>query len=212
MEHDVELSQEERDKTIELARMLLQFGLTTRATHHEDKVTLETDTTHSVMLGIMASAFADKFAPQLDKGKIAQFALVHDLVEVYAGDTPTMHIMSEEEKGGKEAREAASLARIKEEFSSTYPWIHKTIEEYESLASPEARFIKVIDKALPKMVHIINEGTTARSLGHTRESASEFHEHQNEKIATTYGSDQPEAVALLKIFVEEELKRTKYLS
>jgi putative hydrolase of HD superfamily len=205
-----ELNPELVEKTIELTRLLLAFGLTNRATHHADQITRESDTDHTVMLGIIACAFAAKMAPRLDQGKIAQFALVHDLVEVYAGDTPTMRIMSEEDTQKKKGSEEAALERIKNEYADSYPWIHETIEEYESLATPEARFVKVVDKALPKFVHIINQGTTARSLGHTRESATAFHEHQNEKLGKTYGSDQPEAMALLCAAVAEELKRTVY--
>ena len=67
---------------LSLAKLLLQFGRTNRITYHEDGVTPESDTDHTVMLGVMACAFAARYAPHLNNGKIAQFAFIHDLVEV----------------------------------------------------------------------------------------------------------------------------------
>ena len=189
------------DKTVELARMLLSFGLVERVTHHEDGVTKETDTTHTVMLGIMACAFARDHAPHLDIGKIAQFALVHDLVEVYAGDTNTF--AKEVCHDDKETREKEALERITAEFADTYPWIGLTIEEYETLSSPEARYVKVFDKVLPKLSHLINGGVTVSELGHTTESLKVWISAQMNKIETTYGHDQEAAVSLYKRFAHE---------
>lgn len=198
MEKPAELSKIVVSKTLELARLIFAFGNTNRITCYEDGVTPESDTDHTVMLGIVACAYAREYAPHLDRGKIAEYALVHDLVEAYAGDTATFRIMTEEDKRGKEEREAAALARIREEFDAVYPWIGETIEEYESLTTPEARYVKVVDKVLPKLTHILNNGAVSKRLGHTQESKSEFLTHQYNKIAESYGADQQEALAFLK--------------
>lgn len=194
-------------KTIELGKLMLAFGRTMRATHHEDGERRESDTDHTVMLGVMACAYADVFAPELDKGKIAQYALVHDLVEVYAGDTVSFAQYDTGVLKKKDEDEAAALERIKDEFGVVYPWIGDTIEEYEQLESREARFVKVMDKVMPKIVHILNKGATVRSLKGTRASTKEFHEHQFGKLSTSYGADQMEAMELLKCInatVQEE--------
>jgi putative hydrolase of HD superfamily len=77
-------------KVIELAQLCLRFGRVDRATTHEDGQRHETDTDHTVMLGVIACAFASSCGLDLDIGKVAQFALVHDLVEAHAGDTNTL--------------------------------------------------------------------------------------------------------------------------
>lgn len=195
------------EKTVELGRLLLAFGRTMRATHHEDGERRESDTDHTVMLGVMACAYADVFAPELDKGKIAQYALVHDLVEVYAGDVVTFAQYDAEALQKKEEAESLALTRIKAEFDSVYPWISSTIEEYEQLESREARFVKVMDKVMPKIVHILNKGATVRALKGTRASTKEFHDHQFGKLSVSYGADQAEAMELLKCInatVQEE--------
>lgn len=189
---------------IDLGELALAFGRTDRITRHPDGVTLESDTDHTVMLGLAACAFASRFAPNLDTGKVAQFALVHDLVEVYAGDTVTSAKgFSAEDHKDKEEREAAALARIRNEFGTTLPWLPDTIAEYEALTTPEARFVKVVDKAMPKIANILNGGVTFKPQGHDRESAEEFLSKQQEKIVGSYGADQPEAMELLRVLGEE---------
>lgn len=193
-----QVTRADAEKLLELADLTLRFGLVERTTHHTDCATRETDTTHTVMLGLVACAFADRFAPHLNRGRVAEFALVHDLVEVYAGDTNTLSA-SDVDRTDKARREAEALERIVREYEGSYPWIGKTLEEYESLAEPEARFVKVMDKVLPKFVHILNGGHTVRTLGETRASVHAFHERQRCSVPASYGADQPEAFSLLEL-------------
>lgn len=181
---------------MDLGALVLAFGRVNRVTCHPDGTTPESDTDHTVMLGLLACAFAARFASHLDLGKIAQFALVHDLVEVYAGDTATAKTLSDEARADKQAREEAALKRIRAEFDAEFPWIGETIEAYESLETPEARFVKVADKVMPKITNTLNQGATFVLQGHDRESAVAFLSHQRMSLSTTYGSDQPEMLEM----------------
>jgi 5'-deoxynucleotidase YfbR-like HD superfamily hydrolase len=49
----------------------------------------ETDSDHTIMLILLAVEFAP---PTLSRGRIAEFAAVHDLAEAYAGDVQTLTI------------------------------------------------------------------------------------------------------------------------
>jgi len=191
---------------LDLARFSLAFGRVNRITCHPDGTTFESDTDHTVMLGLVACSFAERFAPELDRGLIAQFALVHDLVEVYAGDTPTAFIMTDDDHASKEEREALAVLRIREEFDAELPWIGETIEAYERLDTREARFVKVVDKSLPKMVNIFNSGVTFKAQGHDAESGHAFLVHQHAKIASSYGKDQEVAMRLLEALGEEMMR------
>lgn len=206
MDTKYELPPETLQAIVDLGRMSLAFGCVNRATCHPDGVTSESDTDHTVMLGLLACAFAERFAPELDRGKIAQFAFVHDFVEVYAGDTSTAHIMTESDKAGKDAREAAALARIRTELDGEFPWVGQTLEEYERLDTPEARFVKVVDKALPKITNILNKGATFTRQGHDKESGTEFLAHQHQTVRESYGKDQEAATALLEAMGREMIK------
>jgi len=200
-----ELTPEAIQAIIDLGKLVLTFGTVNRVTCHPDGVTPESDTDHTVMLGLVACAFAERFAPELDRGRIAEFALVHDLVEVYAGDTATARIMTDTDHADKEEREMAALARIKQEFDTQLPWIGETIAAYERRDTSEARFVKVVDKALPKIANILNGGVTFKGQKHDASSGREFLIHQREKLAVTYGHDQPEAIALLTALGDEML-------
>lgn len=192
---------------LDLGALVFAFAKTDRITRHPDGVSLESDTDHTVMLGIAACAFASRFAPHLDIGKIAQFALVHDLVEVYAGDVVTSHsTFTEADQKDKEEREAEALARIKREFDDELPWIGDTIESYEKLNTPEARFVKTVDKSMPKIANILNKGITFKAQGHDKESGEAFLSRQREKLSVSYASDQPEAMALLEALGKEMIQ------
>jgi putative hydrolases of HD superfamily len=149
---------------IDLGELSLAFGRVDRVTYHPDGETFESDTDHTVMLGLIACAFADAYLPELRQGSIAQFALVHDVVEVYAGDTSTLNI-SEDGKAAKKAREAAAEDRIRTEFERRLPWLPWMIELYEQQRMPEARYVKAMDKLLPKITHILNDCQTIKDEG-----------------------------------------------
>ena len=184
------------DAVLRLGKLALQFGRTNRGTFYEDGETPESDTDHTVMLGLIACAYAKEKAPQLDNGKIAQFALIHDLVEVYAGDVETLIPLSSEAKEQKRQREQKALERIEKEFGTSLPWIPRTVREYESLATPEARFVKTMDKAMPSITHLFNNARYIRNIGLNAVALRAARaEHRKERLST-YASNQPEALAL----------------
>lgn len=147
------------EAVIDLGRLALAFGRVERITYHQDGTTPESDTDHTVMLAMVACAFAGRHLPDLDLGKVAQYALVHDLVEVYAGDTPTLRITAAQQ-ASKHRRERAALERIERQFGGRLPWVPATIQDYERRADPETRYVKALDKLLPKITHLLNGGVT----------------------------------------------------
>lgn len=82
------------EAVIDLGRLALAFGRIDRtACYHPEGDMRESDTDHTVMLGWIAPALAAGLYPGvLDPGLVASYALVHDAVEVFAGDTPTLRI------------------------------------------------------------------------------------------------------------------------
>jgi putative hydrolase of HD superfamily len=144
------------DAVTDLGRLALKFGMIDRtAVYHADGVTPESDTDHTVMLGWVACSLAARFFPTLDVGLVAQMALVHDAPEVYAGDTPTLRI-DPAGRAVKAAREAAAARRLHAEFGETLPWLPALLKAYEAQQLPEARFVRGVDKVLPKIVHMLD--------------------------------------------------------
>lgn len=181
------------EAVISLGRLTFLFGKVERTILYPDKKTVETDTDHTVMLGLVATAYASRFAPHLDVGKVAQFALVHDLVEAYAGDTPTFGLHAGDALlAEKVRREKEALERIQKEFSDELPYIPHMIHEYETLSSPEARFIKALDKCMPTIAHILNEGASFPDPS----TFEPFKRKQSEALKNTYAKDLPEVMEL----------------
>lgn len=106
----------------------------------------ENDAEHSWSLALAACALAPHIDPTLDLGKVAHFAIVHDLVEVYSGDV-SIFSTSANDHADKEENERRALSQLEAEFSDL-PWIHATIAEYETKESNEARYVWSMDKYL----------------------------------------------------------------
>jgi putative hydrolases of HD superfamily len=186
--------------TIALGLLTLRFGQVERITYHPDGKTPESDTDHTVMLSLIACALAERTAPQLDLGLVAQFALIHDLVEVYAGDTPTLRIGAAE-RAAKHRREVEAAHRLRVEYGPTLPWLPETIERYERQDTPEARFVKALDKAMPKITHYANGARTLRDQGMHREELTAVYEQQAADIAA-YAGEFPALLNLRGELVE----------
>ncbi len=191
------------DKIIELANLSLEFAKTNRATLHQDGIRPESDTDHTFMLNLLACSLVDSiYKDRLDIGLVSQFALIHDIVEVYADDTDSLVNDSMEAKKEKEERERKSLERIKNEFGSEFPYIHQMIEKYESQNTPEARFIKILDKILPKLSNILN-GCVSNKKRKTKEEYAIFLDSEMNKYKP-FNDEFPE----LFLFFKEINKRT----
>jgi len=166
---------------LKLGWIALKFGEVNRATFHADGMTPETDTTHTVMLGWIACSLAPE---GLNRGLIAQFALVHDLPEVYAGDTNSLN-MTVDEETSKNERERAALIRLESEFG-TMSWIVSHLHAYERQRLPEARWVRYIDKAMPKITHTFNDCQSVRDMGLSRDALVRAHDLQLAKLHRKY--------------------------
>jgi putative hydrolase of HD superfamily len=184
--------------------LVLDFGRVDRITFHPDGVTPESDTDHTVMLGLLACALADRYFPDLSVGLIAQYALVHDLVEVYAGDTPTLRMPSADATAAKQQREHAAYLRIQGEFAKTLPWLPTLIGGYEARFQPEARFVKALDKLLPKITHVLNGAVTIHQQGMTPVELADRYETQIGELEA-YAADFPELFELRAVLVDRVL-------
>lgn len=183
---------------VDVGELILKFAKVNRVTLHEDGKTFESDTDHTVMLSVCACAIAERlYKDTLDIGLVAQFAIVHDLVEAYVGDTDSFGI-SEEGRVAKEEREHRALVLIKEKFDVVYPWIGGAIERYDALDTREARFVKTIDKAMPKITHILNKGAYFKKRGMTEDEMWRDYTTVVTTAEEKYGSEFKEVTGLMR--------------
>ena len=170
------------DLATRLADLALKFGRVNRATFHPDGKRPETDTDHTIMLILIGCTLGAELG--LDVGKIAQLAAVHDLPETKCGDTPTFGIQ-ELDRQKKKAVEDQAIASLFSEFRDN-AWFVSTLTEYEQQVLPEARFVRYLDKVLPKLTHLFNKGITMRAVAKTRSDVIDIHEMQIELLAQQY--------------------------
>lgn len=116
----------------------------------------ENDAEHASMLARVSMMIALKYFPELDAGRVAMFSTVHDDVEGYDGDFPSLGA-SVDAMAAKAQREAASLERMRQDFSDIPQYV-ALIDAYEEQREPEARFVKVMDKCMPAIMNLYNRG------------------------------------------------------
>lgn len=172
----------------------LTFALIDRSTLNPGNGQPESDSDHTVMLGWLAPALAAVIAPELDAGLVAQFALVHDAVEVFAGDTCTIRA-SPGVLAGKKAREARAVTRWQQQLGAVLPWLPAMIARYEAQEEPEARFTRAADKLCPTLVHLAGNYDDLAAMGITAGELPAINDGERDAVAA-YASDFPRLLAL----------------
>lgn len=165
-------------RLLELQKLLLAFAETERMCYrqHYGKPRRENDTEHSYNLAMTAWFLAPHF-PELDRDVLIRYALVHDLVEVHAGDTYIYG--SPEELESKRDRERAAAEKLAAEWAD-FPDIHDLIRSYEARDTAEARFVYALDKIMPLLLIYNHNGYTWKKRGIT---VAQLHAVKAKKVA-----------------------------
>ncbi len=110
----------------------------------------ENDAEHSYSLALIGATLAEPLG--LDSAKVTLYATVHDFVERYAGDTS---VWDEKLLETKEQREAEALEFIRANYPET---LSNTIEDYDNLVDEESKFIYALDKLIPTIMIVADNG------------------------------------------------------
>jgi len=163
-------------RLLEFQQLLVQFQGIARITHVPGAFEQENDTEHSYNLALTAWFLASYF-PKLDRDKLIRFALIHDLVEIHAGDT---YIYADQATlDTKVEREAAALKKLEHDWPD-FPDLTAQIHDYEQRQSDEAKFIYALDKIMPIMLIFLGQGHTWQKEGITPE---QLHNAKRHKVA-----------------------------
>jgi len=124
-----------------------------------DKSREETDAEHSWHFALMAiTLFEYADVERVDLHRVVQMALVHDLVEIYAGDT-----FAYDEKGyeSKEEREAEAADKLFSLLPSEQATEYRALwEEFDRMESPDALYASAIDRLQPFLNNYLTNGHT----------------------------------------------------
>jgi 5'-deoxynucleotidase YfbR-like HD superfamily hydrolase len=138
-----------------------------RRNHLADGSRRENTAEHSWHLGIAALVLAPFAIEPIDVGTAVSMALIHDIVEIDAGDTFAYD--EADAAATKRAREVAAADRLFGMLpSATGQRFRDLWEEYELGDTAEARFVMAIDRLAPMMLNLAEGATTWREYGISR--------------------------------------------
>jgi putative hydrolases of HD superfamily len=120
----------------------------------------ENDVEHSFQLALVCWYVCESEKLEFDINRILKYALVHDLNEVYAGDTDP-YTSKKAYKDSQKQREKNACKKFEETFPDIAS-IHQAIKEYEDLSNEEARFVYALDKLLPSVNTFLQKDTYYR--------------------------------------------------
>ena len=127
-----------------------------RQTYLADANRKENDAEHSWHLALMAVLLKDYMKEEIDLAKVMIMVLIHDLVEIDAGDT---YAYDESGAATKREREEKAADRIfgllpedqRQEF-------RKLWEEFEAYETPEAKYAHMLDNSQPLFLNNATDG------------------------------------------------------
>lgn len=127
-----------------------------RQTHLSGQGRNENDAEHAWHMAIMAYLLREYANEPVDIGRVMLMCLIHDIVEIDAGDT---YAYDAEGLKTQKAREDAAKERI----FSLLPEDQKQellqiFDEFEAFQTPEAKFARAIDNLQPLLLNNSNDG------------------------------------------------------
>ena len=125
----------------------------------------ENDAEHSWHLAVMAVLLAEYAREEVDLLKVVKMALVHDLVEIDAGDTFCYDEEANADKAERERRAADRIFQLLPEDLAGE--IDALWEEFEARETPEARFAAALDRLQPLLHNYRTGGATWKPHGVT---------------------------------------------
>ena len=123
----------------------------------------ENDAEHSFSLALFTCILAEHSNEPIDVLKTMKMVLVHDIVEIDAGDTYCYDEAGKATKAEREQRAADRIfALLPEEQQVEY---RSLWEEFERQDTPEARFAAVMDRIQPLLLNLSRNGLSWKEHG-----------------------------------------------
>jgi putative hydrolase of HD superfamily len=131
-----------------------------RQTYISDASRKENDAEHGFSLALMCSLLAEYAEEPIDKLRTMEMVLIHDLVEIDAGDTYAYDEAAHLDKRQREEKAAHRIFGMLPEDQCVY--YRKLWEEFEAYETPEAKFAHTLDNAQPMMLNDATDGLAWR--------------------------------------------------
>ena len=142
----------------------------------------ENDAEHAWHMAVMALLLSEYANEDIDVLRTVSMILIHDIVEIDAGDT---YAYDEEGKATQCEREQMAAERLFGMLPKDQGVRFRALwDEFEAAVTPEARFARAMDNIQPLMLNAATDGKAWREHGVRLEQVLERQER------TKYGSEQ----------------------
>lgn len=132
---------------------------------HEDRA--ENDAEHAWHLAMLALVLSEYANEPLDLKKVLATVLIHDIVEIDAGDTYAYDEAGNETKAEREQKAADRLFGMLPEDQAAE--MRQLWDEFEANETPEAKFANALDRVQPLMLNYCKHGESWKAHGTKRE-------------------------------------------
>ena len=150
-----------------------------RQTYLADARRKENDAEHSWHIALMAYLLQEYAEKPVDVSKVMLMVLIHDLVEIDAGDTYAYDDAGAETKRAREEAAADRIFGLLPEDQGKY--FRELWEEFEAYESPEGKYAHLLDNFQPLL---LNDASGGLSWQEQQVKKSQIYK-RNEKIEET---------------------------
>ena len=118
----------------------------------------ENDAEHSWHIAVMALLFSEYTIEPVDVSRAVKMCVVHDLIEIYAGDTFAYDVKGNQDKAQREQAAADKLfAMLPSEQGNE---IRSLWEEFDAMQTPDAKYAACMDRLQPFLHNTLTNGHT----------------------------------------------------
>jgi len=123
----------------------------------------ENDAEHAWHMSIMAMILQEYSNEDVDLLKVIEMLLIHDIVEIDAGDTYAYDTEGLKSQAEREAKAADRIFGMLPEDQRD--WMFQLFHEFEEGNTPEAKFARSLDNVQPVMQNDASEGKDWKEKG-----------------------------------------------
>lgn len=127
-----------------------------RQTHLSGHGRRENDAEHAWHMALMIYLLREYANEPIDLAKTMMMALIHDIVEIDAGDTYAYDDKGLESQKEREEKAADRIFGLLPEDQRKE--LRGLFEEFEAYKTPEAKFARAMDNFQPLLLNVSNEG------------------------------------------------------
>ncbi len=135
----------------------------------------ENSAEHSWHLSVMALVLAEHADAEIDQLRVLKMLLVHDIVEIDAGDTFIYDTAGNDTKATREQEAAHRIFGLLPSDQSAE--LQELWQEFEARETPEAKFAAALDRLMPLLHNYHTEGRSWKEHGITKEQVLRLNRH-----------------------------------